>query len=137
MLSQVVSLNKYEEECRKIFQELFGSPFRSVRPDWLKNPMTYQNLELDGLCPDIITPLGRGLAFEYDGRQHTEFTPCFHSCVEDFEYQVLRDSLKDEMCKDEGVLLIRIPHYVSYHDLQTFIVGRLLIEGVNIVKDFL
>ena len=133
MLSQAVSFNIYEEKCRKIFQELFGSPFRSVRPDWLKNPLTYQNLELDGYNPYVVTPLGKGLAFEYDGKQHTEFTPCFQSCVEDFEYQVLRDSLKDEMCKEEGVLLIRIPRYVPYYDLQNFIVGRLLIEGVKII----
>ena len=76
-----------------------------MRPNWLKNPWTnersswytstYQNLELDGYNPDVVTPLGKGLAFEYDGRQHTEFTPLFHSCVGDFEYQVMKDSLKD------------------------------------------
>ena len=128
-----MSLNIYEEECRRIFQELLGSAFNSVRPDWLKNPLTYQNLELDGYNPDITTPLGKGLAFEYDGRKHTEFTPCFHSCMSDFHYQVFRDSLKNEMCKDKGILLIRIPHYVPYHELKPFIVGRLLIEGVKII----
>ena len=115
----------YEEKCRKIFQELFKTEFKTVRPDWLKNPWTYQNLELDGYNP-------KGLAFEYDGKQHTEFTPCFHSCVYDFKYQVMKDSLKDEMCRDEGVLLIRIPHYILYWDLKPFIIGRLLIEGVKL-----
>ena len=117
---------------KDISRPIYKTEFKTVRPDWLKNPWTYQNLELDGYNPDIVTPHGKGLAFEYDGRQHTEFTPCFHSCVGDFEYQVIKDSLKDEMCRDEGVLLIRIPHYILYWDLKPFIVGRLLIEGVKL-----
>ena len=124
-----MSFGVYEEKCRKIFQELFKKEFKKVRPDWLKNLWTYQNLELDGYNPDVIT---NGLAFEYDGKQHTEFTPCFHSCAEDFDHMWERHSLKDEMCRDEGVLLIRIPHYITYWDLKPFIIGRLLIEGVKL-----
>ena len=127
-----MSFGVYEEKCRKIFQELFKKEFKSVRPDWLKNLWTYQNLELDGYNPDIVTPIGKGLAFEYDGVQHSRFTPLFHSCVGDFEYQVMKDSLKDEMCRDEGVILIRIPHYVCYWDLKPFIIGKLIMKGVKI-----
>ena len=127
-----MSFGVYEEKCRKIFQELFKKEFKKVRPDWLKNLWTYQNLELDGYNPDIVTPLGKGLAFEYDGVQHSRFTHCFHSCLDDFEYQVMKDSLKDEMCRDDGVLLIRIPHYITYWDLKPFIIGRLIIEGVRL-----
>ena len=122
----------YEEKCRKIFQELFKKEFKSVRPDWLKNLWTYQNLELDGYNHDVLTPKGKGLAFEYDGVQHSRFTPLFHSCVGDFEYQVMKDSLKDEMCRDEGVLLIRIPHYVCYWHLKPFIIGKLVMKGVKL-----
>ena len=127
-----MSFGVYEEKCRKIFQELFKKEFKKVRPDWLKNLWTYQNLELDGYNPDIVTPKGKGLAFEYDGVQHSRFTPLFHSCVGDFEYQVMKDSLKDEMCRDEGVLLIRIPHYVCYWHLKPFIMGKLIMKGVKI-----
>ena len=127
-----MSFGVYEEKCRKIFQELFKKEFKKVRPDWLKNLWTYQNLELDGYNPDVLTPKGKGLAFEYDGAQHSRFTPLFHSCAEDFEYQVMKDSLKDEMCRDEGVLLIRIPHYIPYWELNPFIIGRLVIEGVKL-----
>lgn len=133
-----MTLNKNEEMCRKIFQELFGIYFNSVRPDWLKNPKTCQNLELDGFNPNVPTPLGVGLAFEYDGEQHSRFTPVYHSCVEDFVYQVWKDSLKDELCKKNGVLLIRIPYYVCPIDfyLRRFIVERLKRKGVVISKNY-
>ena len=35
---------KSEERCREIFEGIFKKPFPSVRPDWLKNPQTKQNL---------------------------------------------------------------------------------------------
>ena len=127
-----MSFGVYEEKCRKIFQELFKKEFKKVRPDWLKNLWTYQNLELDGYNPDVITPKGKGLAFEYDGAQHSRFTPLFHSCAGDFDHMWERHSLKDEMCRDEGVLLIRIPHYIPYWELKPFIIGRLVIEGVKL-----
>ena len=121
-----------KRSVERYFKSYSKKEFKKVRPDWLKNLWTYQNLELDGYNPDVLTHLGKGLAFEYDGAQHSRFTPLFHSCAEDFEYQVMKDSLKDEMCRDEGVLLIRIPHYIPYWELKPFIIGRLVIEGVKL-----
>ena len=63
--------NRAEEKCRRIFETIFGRRFKSVRPAFLKSPATGKNLELDGFCPSIRTPLGMGLAFEYDGIQHS------------------------------------------------------------------
>ena len=65
--------NKHEERCREIFQDIYAEHFKSVRPNWLKNPVTKKNLELDGYCSRIRTPLGHGLAFEYDGAQHSRY----------------------------------------------------------------
>lgn len=125
-------LNKHEEECRRIFQDLFGCRFKSVRPKWLKNPVTRKNLELDGYNPDITTPKGRGLAFEYDGQQHSKYTPHFHpGGVDEFEYQVVKDSWKDQKCKEKGVMLIRIPHFVAFQDLERYIKMMLKREGVE------
>lgn len=125
-------LNKHEEKCRKIFESLFGKKFESVRPDWLKNPATGRNLELDGFCPSIETPMGKGIAFEYDGAQHAQFSPYFHrDGGEQFVYQVKKDEWKDRRCKEKGVLLIRIPHHVAYEDLEMFIVKRLEEENVD------
>jgi hypothetical protein len=118
--------NKHEERCREIFQDIYEERFKSVRPDWLKNPATGKNLELDGYCPRIRTPLGTGLAFEYDGAQHSKYNKHFHrSGHDEFLYQTKKDSWKDIRCKQEGVYLIRIPHFVAYEDLERYIINKL------------
>lgn len=126
-------VNKHEEECRRIFQDIFGVHFRSIRPKWLKNPTSNKNLELDGYNPHIKTPIGDGLAFEYDGQQHSKYTPHFHKGgVEEFEYQVAKDNWKDKKCKERGVLLIRIPHFVNFQDLERYILMLLKRKNVKI-----
>lgn len=118
--------SKHEDECRRIFQKLFRTKFKSVRPSWLKNPVTGKNLELDGYCPDIVTPIGKGLAFEYDGIQHAKHTPAFHKSGEnEFVYQVKKDQLKNTLCKTNGIILIRIPHFVAFFDLERYIKSEL------------
>lgn len=126
-------INQNEEECRKIFKKIFGVPFLSVRPDWLKNTLKTngKNLELDGFNPTIKTPIGYGLAFEYDGIQHAEYSPYYHrKGPEEFEYQYNKDRYKDECCKNNRVMLIRIPHTVQFHDLERYITEKLIQKGV-------
>jgi len=127
-------LNKHEEECRRIFQKIFRTEFKSIRPKWLKNPVTKKNLELDGFNPDVKTPIGRGLAFEYDGKQHSSYIPHFHkNGVKEFEYQVAKDTWKDTKCKEYNILLIRIPHFVVFPDLERYILSKL--KQKSVIKD--
>lgn len=129
-------LNKHEEECRRIFQQIFKCPFKSVRPDWLKNPATGKNLELDGFNEDVSTPLGNGLAFEYDGEQHSKYNSHFHKGnPQEFVYQVKKDSWKDMKCKEKQILLIRIPHFVNFNDLDRYIRQELRRRKVEIPFD--
>lgn len=119
-------INKHEERCRQIFQTIYRQKFKSVRPKWLENPVTGRNLELDGYCPDIYTPIGKGLAFEYDGEQHAKYNKHFHRAGKDeFLYQVKKDSWKNLRCKQKRVMLVRIPHFVAYHDLERYIKMKL------------
>jgi len=76
-------------------QEVF---FRK-RYEWLRFVFP---LELDIYLPNI------NLAFEYDGRQHYEYTEWFHKNIETFQETQARDRFKDEKCKKMGVTLIRV-----------------------------
>ena len=91
-------------------------------------------MELDGFNSDIKTPLGNGLAFEYDGKQHSTYVPHFHkNGVKEFEYQVAKDTWKDEKCKENKILLIRIPHFVAFYDLDRYI--RMILKRKSMLKD--
>ncbi len=122
-------LNKHEEHVREIFERIFKAKFPTIRPKWLNNPVTGANLEVDGYNDNIPTPLGRGLGFEYDGGQNSRFTPKFHKSVGDIQYQRAKDSWKDACFKKENKVLIRIPDFVHYTDLERFIKTKLKREG--------
>jgi hypothetical protein len=112
----------YEDRCRNIFETMFDLPFSKCRPEFLKNPATQRKLELDGFNSSIPTPLGLGLAFEYNGSQHYFFTPKYHKTIEEFEDQLTRDKIKHELCKKHGILLITIPYTVN--NLEEFILKK-------------
>lgn len=111
---------KSQEKCKTIFEKIFKKKFPSVRPNFLKNPVTHQNLELDGYCNDLR------LAFEYDGNQHAKYNPHFHKKgPQEFIYQVTKDDYKSKKCKLEGIDLIRIPHYIHSENLEDYIIKEL------------
>jgi hypothetical protein len=124
--------SKGEHRCRVIFERIFGRPFLKDRPDFLKNPLTGKNLELDGVNYDIKHRTGVGIAFEHDGEGHFHYNKYFHSDKNDFIYQAKKDSFKDTVCKSRGILLIRVPYYVSqdYDSLNEFVVQRLKEERI-------
>jgi hypothetical protein len=101
-----------EALCRNLLEQMLGFPLPKVRPKWLVNPTTNRCLELDMYSEQCK------LAFEVDGAQHDVYTPHFHQNNPDhFQYRKLLDQLKNELCHDAGVHLIRIPyHKVSCSD---------------------
>jgi hypothetical protein len=103
-----------EEITRQVFEEIYGEKFPSIRPDWLCNPATNKNMELDGYNETLK------IAFEYQGKQHYELIPLFHT-KKMFNKQQQRDNLKRILCEDYGVLLVSIPCYIKHHDLKAFI----------------
>jgi hypothetical protein len=110
-----------EEKCRAIFENFFNVPFKKCRPNWLKNKETGSNLELDGFNPNIISPVGKGVAFEYNGSQHYVFQPKYHKNIKEFEDMQRRDLLKEELCIKHGVILIKIPYTLTDDELEKYI----------------
>lgn len=59
---------------------------------------------------DAQIELNDGTEFlvEYDGKQHTEFTPYFHKTIERFQESQNRDRVKDTWARDHEIPLLRI-----------------------------
>src|SRR5690242_16532731 len=107
--------SKGEQKCREVLTKLFGRPFVKARPDFLKNPMTGMNLELDCYCAEL------GLAIEYDGQQHYKYNKYFHRNEEGYLKQRYRDEFKKYACKKNGVRLVKVPYYVQPEDIEIFL----------------
>lgn len=104
-----------ENICRQFMERYYGKPFKNTRPDFLKNPLTNRNLELDGYNAELA------LAFEYNGVQHYRFPNYFHKNEEEFDQQLRRDNYKKDVCNQAGVYLINIPYLVPHAQIPDYI----------------
>ena len=119
--------SKGEAECRRVLQSIFRKPFTSQRPDFLRNPVTGGNfnLELDCFNSELR------LAVEYNGIQHYKFSNFFHRNKDQFENQKYRDEMKRRICKENGILLITVPYDVKLENIKSFIETELRKNGVK------
>lgn len=113
--------SKGELECRRVLEKIFKKPFPKIRPDFLRNPVTGgdHNLELDMYCPTL------NLAVEYSGVQHYKYVPYFHKNKEAFHNQKYRDELKRRMCRDYGINLIEVPYTVKIDEIEKYLTRQL------------
>ena len=107
-----------EKLCCKILEEEAERELKSnYRPDFMKNPETGRNLEIDVLDDEIIFMVDgkeyEALGLEYSGEQHYRYTPKYHRNVEEFNEQLKRDTLKLELCSKSKVYLIVVPYTVD------------------------
>ena len=77
----------------------------NYRPDWLKNPITNKNLELDRYYPDLK------IGFEFNGVQHRK-----KNNIEQWE----RDKIKKKLCGQAGVIKL----VVYYKELDENIINK-------------
>jgi hypothetical protein len=120
--------SKGEKVCKEFVEEYFGKPFEKVRPDFLQNPVTKENLELDCYNEELK------LAIEYNGRQHYEYTPFMHSTKETFYAQQYRDLIKQELCKKNGINLITVPYKIPENAIPDYIkseISKLELGGLD------
>jgi hypothetical protein len=109
--------SKGEVECRRVLEQIFKKPFNKARPNFLNNPVTGGNfnLELDCFNEEL------GLAVEYNGIQHYKFVSFFHKNNEAFLNQKYRDDMKRRICKEYKIILIEVPYTVKVEDIEDFL----------------
>jgi len=115
--------SKGELQCKAFLEFYFQKKFTKIRPNFLKNPVTGQNLELDLYNEDLK------LAIEFNGAQHFEFNTWMHQNRDRFQNQLYRDLIKQDLCKKNGICLIIVPYTVSEVDIAPFLFEALKKEG--------
>lgn len=117
--------SKKEELCRMILKELTGKDFNSIRPEFLRNPETKRNLELDCYNEEL------GIALEYNGKQHYIWPNFTGQSREEFIKQIRRDIFKVDMCDRNNIYLITVPYNVRDNQLRSYIRYFLEMSGMK------
>lgn len=108
-------ISKGERICREVLEDIYKKPFPCVRPNFLKNPETKRNLELDCYNEELK------LAVEYNGIQHYKWPNFTGQTKEAFIKQVRRDRYKVDTCDANGVYLITVPYNVPHDRIRDYI----------------
>ena len=103
-----------EFKLRRILDEM-GIEWTSGSHE-IRNPLTGCLLKWD----IIIWQFGEPVYIEFDGQQHFKMVTCWGGQLA-FDALQARDKLKDDYCKDEGYLLLRIPH-TEYLNMEAIVV---------------
>lgn len=111
-----------EQVCKDFLEKTFQTRFHKMRPAFLKNPITGQELELDCYNEKLK------LAVEYNGQQHYKYIPYFHKSRDSFYNQKYRDKIKRDICKDKGITLIEVP-YTETHNIEEYLSRKLKENG--------
>jgi hypothetical protein len=115
-----------EELTRQILEDVFGTTFPNIRPEWLVNPDTGRLLELDCYSEEM------NLAFEYQGLQHYEPVDFFGG-TEAYDSQVKRDKIKRQLCKTRGVTLVEIDSRNFSQYLETGVLRQRILERLDAI----
>jgi hypothetical protein len=118
--------SKLELKSKFILESIFRRPFFKIRPDFLKNEVTGQNLEIDLYNNELK------LGIEVNGNQHYKFTPFFQKTEKDFREQRYRDVIKKILCREKGITLIEIPYSVGEDGLKPYILQQLRLNGYKV-----
>ncbi len=123
-MSEVGKESKLEIMVKNILQDLTRRNWDKIRPDFLKNQVTGQNLEFDCWNEEF------GIAVEIQGQQHYKYTPFFHKNYEAFRNQQYRDELKRMMAKNNDIKLIEVPYNIPPKKMRDFVRKELQRCGV-------
>lgn len=112
--------SKGEEMCKSFIEFYFQKPFHKIRPEFLRNPVTGENLELDLYNPELR------LAIEYNGSQHYHYNSFMHKNSRDkFQNQQYRDLIKKDLCSKASITLIIVPYTIPHDKIGSFLFEEL------------
>lgn len=108
--------SKGEDICKSTMEQLYGKPFYTIRPDFLRNPETGKNLELDCYNHELK------MAVEFNGIQHYVWPNFTGQTKEEFINQVRRDEFKVRSCDANGIYLITVPYNVPHNLIRDYLI---------------
>lgn len=112
-------VSKGERECRRVAEKVTGKLFPRTRPDFLRNPDSGHNLEIDCYCEELK------LGIEYNGEQHYNFPNVFDKFEYQFDNRQHTDKAKIRMCEENNVKLIVVPYTVKLINIENYLKERL------------
>lgn len=107
------------ETCAALERIFPGYRFQTYRPEFLRNPETGHNMEIDCYNPELR------IGAEYSGMQHYIYPNRFNKTEEEFINQVRRDQLKVVLCAQNDVGLAVVPYTVPVPEIQRYIENTL------------
>ena len=99
-----------ERRFKTEIEQQTGIIFEKAYPKWLINNITGAQMELDLYNKTL------NIAIEYNGYQHYEFPNVFHKTRREFDEQVGRDILKEQLCIAHGIKFIKIKWNTSIYE---------------------
>lgn len=104
--------------CCEVLEEIVNDNVQvNIRPNFLKNPKTGRNLELDCYYEKKIGEKLVKIGLDYQGSYHYTYVSKFHKNGLDSLKEVKeRDKIKKELCAKEGIILIVVPYIVDCAD---------------------
>ncbi len=123
-------VSRTESLARQLFNHYL--PFLKVqygiRPDWLKWPVTGNNLELDIYFPEIK------VAIEADGIQHGRPIIGMQKDFAAFERQQARDLWKLDRCRELGITLYKLTIFDMTENRMLTLLRSITCDGVYAAK---
>jgi len=117
---QDLTSSRGEQQCKEFVEFYFQRQFIKMRPDFLKNPVTGENLELDLFNEELQ------LGIEYNGAQHYNYNAFMHKNSRDkFQNQQYRDLIKQDLCKKNEIKLVIVPYTVPNDQIGPFLFKEL------------
>lgn len=112
--------HSHERMAKRLLDRLFHPlKFEKVKLDVMRNPLTKRKLELDLYCKELK------VAVECDGEYHSVYSAHYHKSMAEFDKQRERDKIKDWLCKQNGIKLVRVPYNLSFDSLEDYLINEI------------